>query len=434
MATRPTNVRYVVLFGLCLAAGLAYIHRNCISIVKTTVGDELGVTDDQMAAMFAAFFWSYALFQIPTGRLVDRWGPRRSLFVFGLLGAATVAMGTGTLWLAATAGFVLLVASRILMGIAQAGLFPGSTRAIAVWMPQSQRAFAAGMLQAWMSLGAAVVAGLTAALMALLRWQWILAVYALPGVAWSVWFFAWFRDRPDQHPRTNAAERELLRSAGPQQRSGGGWTAVMADRNVLLVFAQQFFRAGSNAFWFTWAPTYLKHTCEVSEQEAGALTTVPIVGVIVGSILGGIVADRVFVRTHSRRASRSGVAIVATLLGAGFFGLAFLVPVGNPVQTVIMLSVATVIVSCGNSCGYSAAMDLGGRNVATVFGAMNMFGNFGAAVLSHLVPPWASAFGWPAAVLLVGGSYFCGAICWLPLNPDHKPDPEAADYDDLPAR
>src|SRR5947209_17887007 len=122
MAARPTNVRYVVLFGLCLAAGLAYIHRNCISIVKKTVGDELGVSEDEMGAVFAAFFWSYALFQIPTGRIVDHWGPRRSLFVFGLLGAITVAMGAGTLWLGVSAGFALLVVSRVLMGVAQAGL------------------------------------------------------------------------------------------------------------------------------------------------------------------------------------------------------------------------------------------------------------------------------------------------------------------------
>jgi hypothetical protein len=79
-------------------------------------------------------------------------------------------------------------------------------------------------------------------------------------------------------------------------------------------------------------------------------------------------------------------------------------------------------------------MDLGGRNTATVFGAMNMFGNFGAAVMSHVVPRWVLLFGWPAAILLVGGSYLCGAICWTPINPDRKPDPEIADYDEPPTR
>jgi len=434
MAPRPTNVRYVVLFGLCLAAGLAYIHRGCLSIVESTVRDEMDLTKGQMGGIFAAFFWAYALCQIPTGLLVDAWGPRRALFVFGLLGAITVAMGAGTLWVDVTTGFILLVGSRVLMGVAQAGLFPGSTRAIAVWIPLPRRAFAAGMLQACMSLGGAVGAFVTARLLNVMAWQWIFALYAIPGLMWSFWFFAWYRDRPDEHRGTNAEERELLRSTEPKKRSGDGWGAIWSDINVVLVCAQQFFRAASNVFWFTWCPTYLQHAQDLSQEAAGMWTSLPIMGVMAGSILGGLIADRVFLRTKSRRASRSGVAISATLLGVVCFGLTYLVPTGQVGLAVLMLTIAAVIVSCGNSCGYSAAMDLGGRNLATVFGAMNMFGNFGAALFSQVMPTWVGAFGWHAAVLLVGGSYFCGALCWLPLNPDRKPDPEAADYDDRPAR
>jgi hypothetical protein len=86
----------------------------------------------------------------------------------------------------------------------------------------------------------------------------------------------------------------------------------------------------------------------------------------------------------------------------------------------------------GNSCSYSTAMDLGGRNLATVFGAMNMCGNFGAALLSQVAPEWVRWFGWEALVLLVGGSYFVGMLLWIPLNPDRQPTPtsEELDYDD----
>jgi MFS transporter, ACS family, D-galactonate transporter len=434
MAARPSNVRYVVLFGLCLAAGLAYIHRGCLSVVESTVRDEMGLSKEQMGGIFAAFFWVYALCQIPTGLLVDAWGPRRALFVFGLLGALTVAMAAGTLWLEAAAGFYLLVLSRILMGVAQAGLFPGSTRAIAVWIPLPRRAFAAGMLQACMSLGGAVGAFATARLLNVMAWQWIFALYAVPGLIWSFWFFAWFRDRPDDHRGPNPAERDLLRTDAPAKRATGSGGTVFSDVNVALVCAQQFFRAASNVFWFTWCPTYLRHAQGLSQEAAGTLTSLPIIGVMAGSILGGLVADRVFLRTRSRRASRCGVAITATLLGVVCFGLTYLVPAGQVELAVLMLTVAAVVVSCGNSCGYSAAMDLGGRNLATVFAAMNMFGNFGAALLSQVMPAWVDSFGWPAAVLLVGGSYLCGAVCWIPLNPDRKPEPQAADYDDGPAR
>jgi MFS transporter, ACS family, D-galactonate transporter len=440
MTSRPTNVRYIVLFGLCLAAALAYIHRGCLSVVESTARSDLGLSPYQMGWALGAFFWAYALFQIPTGLLVDAWGPRRALFLFGLLGAITVAMGAGTLWVDAATGFALLLASRVLMGIAQAGLFPASTRAMSVWIPLRRRAFATGVLQACMSVGGAVGAFVTGQLLGVVSWPLIFALYAVPGLAWTFWFFAWFRDLPEDHRGTNAAERTLLRTDDAPRGRGGDWSGLITNRNVLLVWAQQFFRAASNVFWFTWCPTYLQNTHGLSPAVAGKLTGLPIVGVVVGSVVGGVIADRVLVRTGSRRASRSGVAAVATLLGVACFVAAYLVPPGELAVAVAVLTLAAVVVSCGNSCGYSAAMDLGGRNLAAVFGAMNMFGNFGAALLSQIVPVWVGAFGWPAAVLLVGGSYFCGALCWLPLDPgppvrvELPSDSQAQDYDDRPAR
>src|SRR5688572_28858 len=88
---RPTRVRYVVLLGLCLAAALAYVHRACFGVAESTIRGELGVSVKQMGWAMGLFFWTYALFQIPTGILVDRWGPRKSLLLFGMTGALTIA-------------------------------------------------------------------------------------------------------------------------------------------------------------------------------------------------------------------------------------------------------------------------------------------------------------------------------------------------------
>ena len=434
MSPRPTNIRYIVLFGLCLAASLAYIHRGCLSIVERTARDEMGLTTSQTGLALGAFFWAYALFQIPTGLLVDAWGPRRSLFLFGVLGAITVAMAAGTMWVDAATGFVILLGSRILMGIAQAGLFPASTRAMSVWIPLPRRAFAAGMLQASMYFGGALGAFTTARLLGVVHWPWVFAIYAMPGLAWSLWFFLWYRDRPDEHMGTNAAERELLRVEPKAKTTADGWGTIFADLSVIFLCAQQFFRAAAAVFWMTWCPTYLQEVHGLSRESAGSLTSLPIIGVVTGSIIGGLIADRVFVRTGSRRASRGGVSAGGAVVGVGFFGLAFLVPAGQHVLAVGLLAVASVAAAFGNSCGYSVAMDLGGRNLATVFGAMNMFGNFGAALFPLALPVWVRWFDWPAAILLSALGYLIGAVCWLPIYPDREPDPQAVDYDDKPPR
>lgn len=433
MAPRPTSVRYVVLFGLCLAASLAYVHRGALSVVEKTARGEMGLTTGETAWALSAFFWAYALFQIPTGLLVDAWGPRRALFLFGVLGAVTVAMAAGTMWVDAATGFALLLVSRVLMGIAQAGLFPASTRAMSTWIPLHRRAFAAGVLQAAMYFGGAVGAFTTARLLGVVHWPWVFAIYAVPGLAWSFWFFAWFRDRPDEHRGTNEHERAILGPATGPKQSGDGWGVIFGDLSVIFLCAQQFFRAGAAVFWMTWCPTYLQEVHGLDPRAAGSWTSLPIIGIVTGSIIGGLIADRVFVRTGSRRVSRGGVSAGGAVVGVGCFGAAFLVPAGEYGLAVGLLAVASVAAAFGNSCGYSVAMDLGGRNLATVFGAMNMFGNFGAALFPLALPVWVRWFDWPAAVLLSALGYLLGAVCWLPIYPDRQPDSRAADYDDRPA-
>jgi len=433
---RPTNVRYVVLFGLCLAAGLAYIHRGCLSVVESTVRDDLELSLRQMGWATGIFFWAYALFQIPTGLLADRWGPRRALTLFGLLGALTIAMSAGTLWVDAAAGFVILFVARVLMGIAQAGLFPASTRALSVWIPLRRRAFAAGVLQACMSIGGAIGAFVTAQLLNQVHWPWIFLIYAIPGLIWSAWFFTWFRDRPEEHRGTNADERALLQ---PDPAAADGRTigsaAMLLSFPVVCLCGQQFFRAGANVFWFSWCPTYLQEAHGLDKTTAGSLTSLPIIGVVVGCVLGGMIADRILVATGSRRLSRAGTAIAACAIGALLFGLTYLIPRDQTVLAVAVLVLAATVVSCSNSCGYSAAMDLGGKNLATVFGAMNMVGNFGAALFSQTMPEWVTWRGWPAAVLLVGGAYAIAICWWLPLNPDPpKPSLDEGDYAESPGR
>jgi sugar phosphate permease len=427
---RATNVRYVVLFGLCLAAGLAYIHRGAPSVMESTIRADLQLTADETGRAFGIFFWAYAICQIPTGLLVDRIGPRRALFIFGLLGAVTMAMSAGTMWSDATTGFVILYVARLLMGIAQAGLFPASTRAITNWFPLHQRGFAAGMLQSWMSLGGAIGAFVTGTVLGYIAWPWVFLLYSVPGVLWSMWFFYYFRDRPDQHPSTNEAEHLPL-VVSKKKSEAFPWPLLLPNfalllllqpfqRAVFLLCLQQFFRAAANVFWFTWCPTYLQETHGLSREAAGQWTSVPIIGVVLGSLLGGMIVDRIYIRTHSKWLSRSGTAIVVTLLGVLLFVSVYFVPTGQVLLAISLLLLAALFSSGGNACGYSGAMDLGGKNLAAVFGAMNMCGNFGAAIFSEQAPKITKnpEYGWASVVLLVAGSYFLGALCWIFLNPN----------------
>ncbi len=419
---RPTNVRWIVLFGLCLAAGFAYVHRVSLAAAESTIRKDLELSTDQTGLAGSIFFWMYAFFQIPTGILVDRWGARRSLLLFGMMCAATMAFGAGAMLFGAAVGFVVFIVSRALMGIAQAGLFPASTRCIATWFPLRRRGAATGTLQAFMSVGGVVGTIVTAQLLKIMNWPVLFVVLAVPAVIWSLWFFWWYRDRPEDHRSVNEAEKDLLKPPVQETSttSASGptpWLKLATSPKLLWLCASQYFRAAAIAFWLVWCPTYLQNAFGIDRAEAGTLNSIPLIGVVTGSFLGGLLLDRVLVWTGSKRWSRNGVSIVTASVGICFFVAAYFIHAG-PYVCVGLLFVAALFTACGNPCSYSVTIDIGGRFMAVVFGAMNMIGNFGSATLPLVVPPWSRAFGWDAMPLLLALVFFMGMLCWFFVNPN----------------
>ncbi|HAH47415.1 MAG TPA: MFS transporter, partial [Planctomycetaceae bacterium] len=145
----PTHARFMVLTLLCLVAAVAYVSRNAISVPAKLIQEELDMSLTQMGWVMSAFFWSYALSQIPSGWVGHVWGTRRALTAFAILWSiATALTGMAT-------GFWMLIGVRLIFGISQAGIFPCCASTISKWLPKSRRGFASGLLGSFMSIGSA---------------------------------------------------------------------------------------------------------------------------------------------------------------------------------------------------------------------------------------------------------------------------------------
>ena len=163
--TRPTKARYIVLVGLCLVAGIAYLSRNYgISIAEKSVREDLRITDQQLGQVLGAFYITYAFFQIPGGWLGKIWGSRVALPIFAAISSvATLLIGFAN-------SFAMLITLRLVIGAAQAGLFPSAAGTISKWFPISQRAMASGSMASFMSLGGASAAALAGVLLDSMTW------------------------------------------------------------------------------------------------------------------------------------------------------------------------------------------------------------------------------------------------------------------------
>ena len=201
---RPTYVRYGVLFCLCTLALLLYIDRVCIGQAESNIRASLEMSKADMSWVYNAFILAYCLFEVPTGHWGDRFGSR------GVIARIVLWWSVFTALTGAAFGLWSLVALRFLFGAGEAGAFPNAARVVTRWFPAGERGLARGAITTTSLLGGAIAPPLAAWLIGLVGWRWTFSVFGLLGVFWTAAFYAWFRDRPSEHPGVNAAERELM--------------------------------------------------------------------------------------------------------------------------------------------------------------------------------------------------------------------------------
>ena len=410
---RRTWVRYGALTWLCLAATIAYICRNSISVASDDIQTDLDLSDQQMGLVMGAFFYTYAFAQIPTGWLAHVWGSRRAIPFFSILwSGATALMSLAT-------GFWLLVSARLANGLAQAGLFPASTNTIGKWFPSTERAIASGALASFMSVGAVAGAALTAVMLDAMSWRTVFVIFSLVGVVWAVGFYGWFRDRPQDHSRVGKPELERIGAVGTNEpaREPVPWRRIFTSPAMGWICAQQFFRAAGYAFFVTWFPRYLKEVHQVKTLESGLLTALPLLGVVVGGLLGGGLSDWLLARTGSLGVARKGLAVVSHVACAILVLVAYTVDAAVP--AVLIISAGSLCATLGGPCAYAITIDMGGRQVPAVFSTMNMCGNVGAMAFPIVVPWYLGMTGtWESVLLLFGATYLGAAACWAMLKPE----------------
>lgn len=412
-------------FWLAAAAASAYLCRNCVVVAEKTIRLDLDITEGQMGLILGpAFFWSYALAQLPGGLLGKRFGNRWMIPLY------IIVWSLGTACWGLAGGFVGLFAGRLMVGIAQAGIFPCSALTISRWYPATERARASAALAAAMQIGAAIAAFLTVILFRYWSWQQVFIGYSIPGLLIAVGFYRWFRDDPADHRSVSDDELQTIRGRHIEHRPDSVIRAT--PLSLTLLSCQQFFRAAAYIWFGSWFATYLQETRGVSQEKSGWLLAMVLMLAFASSLLSGTVSDLVFKKTGSLNMARRGVATTSLLICSALVFSAYFIE--DATLATITIGAGVFFATMAGPCSYAAAIDMGGKNVAQVFAVMNMVGNFGAGLLPLIVPyyrkfidqqpillAWFGSNSWNAVLVLFGTMYVFAAICWmfLHLEPAH---------------
>lgn len=400
-----TRVRVSILQVATVVAFLMYLDRICLVSIVTSESFRNSMTlapeevrawvrimffwlpsswQEHLAALppvdfiKGAFFWAYALAQVPAGWLSDRFGARVLI---------TVYIASWSLFTAATSfswGFTTLMLARLGCGLAEAGYYPASSGLLTRWAHVDARGMASSIISWGGRVGGAAAPWLTAyVIVASGDWRWAGWIYGFAGVAVALWFWNVFRDHPRQHPQCNDAEIALLAEGrgeflpvkDPPKRFP--WGPACASGNLWMANAVQFFTNIGWAFLILSLPEYLQKIAHLAEDRAGLITTVSLSIGIAALPLGGLMTDWITKR-HGKRLGRMIPMSVTKFAAAAAYVAA--VSLDSPWAMAIAFGAVAFFADIGLPAMWTTMQDISGKHQAQLFGWSNMWGNFGAAI------------------------------------------------------
>ncbi|MEZ6091274.1 MAG: MFS transporter [Pirellulaceae bacterium] len=381
------------------------------------------MSDQQTGAVLSAFFFSYALCQVPAGWLSDRFGVRRMLPLYICIWSlCTILTGLAT-------GFLMLIIARLLFGISQAGCYPTANILIKNWVPLPRRGTASSIVSFGGRFGGAIAPLLTAWLLKdYLSWRWVLIAYGCTGFIVAMNFFRIFRETPQEHPQVDDAERALIGHVETHSTTNGAADFPPIGKLICSgsMWLMSFLQFGVNVGWVflvTWLPTYLKEVKQVDPKVGGLMSTMVLTAGIAGMLCGGQLTDLATQRL-GRRWGRTlqmvvcyVIAIVAYLSCLRLESAWAFIAAAALIAFVTDMSVPAI---------WAYMQDVGGKNTAAVFGWGNMWGNFGAALIPLLVPivlkQWDTNGDWHEAFWLFSLGYLVAAVAALGINANRSLD------------
>ncbi len=394
-----------------LLAGLSlvnYMLRTNISIAAKFIKPEFGLSDIQMGQVFSSFLIGYTLFQIPAGRMGDRFGPRLVLSLAACWWGLTTllsGLGPGTLLAGTTGVLGTFFVLRFLLGVGEAATYPVAARAVANWLPPPGRARANAIVIAGAPFGSAVSPPLIAWLMVNLGWR--ISFYLSSLLGFGIALIWWFRGRDYPRDATSAPPPEG-ESQPPQS-----WWSLLRNRNIVLI-SISYFVAGYVLYIFVfWLYTYLVDVRKFSILGGGFFSSLPWCAAFVLAPAGGALSDNL-ARRWGASVGRRTVAVGGLMLSA--IGLLYGAMVKNPYLAIVGLAFAVGFEHFTEGTFWASTANIAGRHAGAATGILNTMGNLGGIASTALMPVFVKYFGW--VVALGSGSVLAvlGGLLWFAID------------------
>ncbi len=377
---------------LILCYFVAYLDRVNVGFAALSMNKDLGFTATVFGFGAGIFFIAYFFFEVPSNLLLDRVGARRwiarIMFTWGLVAGAEafipqIAHATG---LSPATVFITL---RVLLGIAEAGFFPGIIFYLTIWFPALYRARMIGMFMAAIPLSTVIGGPISAMLLyvhgfGLANWQWLYLIEAIPALLLSFVVLNYLTDRPNDAKWLKADERAwLVERHATETRireKANRFSALQAITNTrVILLAFIYFGINAAVYGLSFFMPQIVHDFGLSFALTGLVTTLPYIAGVIGMVFWSRHSDR----THERREHVGMALLIAGLCIAGT------TVVDNPIGKMILFTVAGFGMFGAQPCFWALpATFLSGPAAAAGLAMVNSLGNlsgfFGPYVMGRV--------------------------------------------------
>ncbi|MDN7179259.1 MFS transporter [Caballeronia sp. SEWSISQ10-4 2] len=418
---------------LILCYFIAYLDRVNVGFAALQMNKDLGFSSSAYGFGAGIFFIAYFFFEVPSNLLLEKFGARRwiarIMFTWGILAGAMAFIPDISRWTGLSAAHVFYTL-RVLLGIAEAGFFPGIIFFLTLWYPAAYRARVVGYFMVAIPLSTVIGAPISGALLnldklaSLAGWQWVYLIEALPALFLSFVVLSYLTDKPADATWLEAEERDWLVNRQAQERAQREAVRSFSVREALfnprvLAVALIYFGANATNYGLSFFLPQIVKGFGLGNVQTGLVTSLPYIVGAFGMVLWG--------RRSDRKLERKWHVAIPLLVAAG--GIAASTALDDPVLKMIALSIAGFgIFGCLPVIWTLPAAFLSGAAAAGGIAAVNSLGN-----LAGFFGPY--AMGWikdstgsfAAGLLCLAGAGLVGVAAVLLLRHDtaleNAPDP-----------
>lgn len=336
------GLRWWIIGLIFVATVINYIDRTAFALLWPQMGEDLGMDKSDYAFLLNIFMAAYALSKFLSGRLYDQIGTRIGFTLSIIVWSLAAALH------AFAKGIISLSIVRGLLGIGEAGLWPGAVKSNGEWFPAKQRALAQGIFNSGASIGNVIAPIIIVFLYAKFGWK---ATYVILGLAGLLWVIPWLilnKTGPKNHPWIADKEREFILSDNaqnavvPQETEGKSLslTKILGFKESWGVLSCRFFIEPIWWFFAGWMPIYLNSKFNLSIEEIGNTMWISYLMAAAGSILGGMFTEEAIKRSSVDVGRKLSIVLGSALIIVGFVGIILFVKETNFMTFIYLAGVA----------------------------------------------------------------------------------------------